>query len=248
MVRAPFALFLVATWWSCAADSAFAQTEAKPRRPQHLLAVLIGGWDSDPTPRQIAGTAGRGEGNSGLFQMAGDLKRERVIPEYFNWNGTRAGELKTAKPPGSGVISNLVRDHLQAHPFDRVALVGNSMGGHTALEVAEQLVKHEAPVAVHCVIFLDASSAGRAVGKPRLLPVNIDRAAHYYTRNVFVWGKWMPGPVLENIDLGDPASGYMSDGVPAYNATFDFRAHVAAEWDEKIHADIRRRVLGLLGE
>ena len=40
----------------------------------HLLAVLIGGIDSDPTPAQIDGTAARNEGNSGLFRFAGDIE------------------------------------------------------------------------------------------------------------------------------------------------------------------------------
>ena len=51
---------------------------------------------------------------------------------------------------------------------------------------------------------------------------------------------------LETIDLGDPDAGYMREGRPAYNAPFNFEAHVAAEWDERIHADIERRLLDLL--
>src|SRR5262249_5092953 len=43
----------------------------EPRRERRLLIILIGGIDSDPTPEQIAGTAGRREGNSGLYRFAG---------------------------------------------------------------------------------------------------------------------------------------------------------------------------------
>jgi pimeloyl-ACP methyl ester carboxylesterase len=202
--------------------------------------------DSDPTAEQIAGTAPRNRGNSGMFQLAGDLRGDRVTAEYFNWNGTRAGALNSPDPPRSNAVADFVRDYVQNHPRDRIALVGNSWGGHTALEVAQQLFAHEAPVAVNLVVFLDASSAGRGIAKPQALPLNVNRAAHYFTRNVFAWGRLDAEKRLENIDLGDPASGFMRDGRPAYNARFDFQAHVAAEWDERIHADIRRRLLALL--
>ena len=38
----------------------------------------------------------------------------------------------------------------------------------------------------------------------------------------------------------------MTRGVPAYNSAFSVQAHVAAEWDENIHKDIRARLLELL--
>ena len=220
----------------------------EPRRALHLLAVLIGGIDSDPTPAQIAGAAGRREGNSGLFRFAGDLAGERVIPEYFNWNGTRAGEIKMKDPPGSRGIADFVRGHLQEHPADRVALVGNSWGGHTVLEVVRHLREGDAPLAVNLVVFLDASSTGRGPAKPKSLPVNVNRAVSFYTRNAFVWGKWDLDRRLENVDLGDPANRFIVNGEPPYNAPFDIRGHVAAEWDEEIHSDIKRRLLTLLPE
>src|SRR5262245_48454471 len=123
------------------------------RRSVHLLAVLIGGIDSDPTPAQIGGTAGRREGNSGLYRLAGDLAGDLVVPEYFNWNGTRAGEIKMKDPPGPRGITEFVCRHLQEHPADRLALVGNSWGGHTALEVVRQLRESETPLAVNLVVF-----------------------------------------------------------------------------------------------
>src|SRR5258708_5721188 len=79
-----------------------------PKRPIHLLAILIGGIESDPTPAQIARTADRHSGNSGLYRFAGDITRERFIPEYFNWNGTRAGKIKTKDPPGTPGIADFV--------------------------------------------------------------------------------------------------------------------------------------------
>jgi hypothetical protein len=218
------------------------------RRAPHVLAVLIGGMDSDPTPEQITGTAPRQQGNSGLFQLKGGLQGERVVAEYFNWNGTRAGEIKSQKPPRSPAIAGFVRDHLQRHPQDRVALVGNSWGGHTAFEVVRDLRQNEAPVAVALTVFLDASSAGRAQGEPKELPENVNRYVHFHTRNVFVWRALSPHRRLETIDLGNPAAGYLREGGPAYNAPFDFKAHVAAEWDERIHTDIRRRLLDLIPE
>jgi hypothetical protein len=215
-------------------------------RPPHLLVVLIGGMDSDPTAAQIAGTARRNEGNSGLYRMRHDLLRDRVLPEYFNWNGTRAGELKTPMPPRSSAIAACIRAHLKKHPQDRVALVGNSWGGQTALEAIELLRRSEAPLAVHLVVFLDAASVGRGQPPPRELPENVGRFVQYRTRNVFVWGKLPADTRLESIDLGNPAAGFMQNGQPPYNAPFDFRSHVAAEWDERIHQDIERRLLELL--
>ena len=81
--------------------------------------------------------------------------------------------------------------------------------------------------------------------RPKTLPVNVNRAVSYFTRNVFVWGRWDAGKRLENIDLADPAW-RSRNGDPDYSAPFDVRAHTAAEWDEEIHADIRRRLFELL--
>jgi pimeloyl-ACP methyl ester carboxylesterase len=214
----------------------------------HLLTVLIGGIESDPTPAQIAGTAARNEGNSGLYRFAGDIANELVVPEYFNWNGTRAGEIKSKDPPGSRGIAGFIRLHLQEFPADRVAIVGNSWGGHTALEVVRQLRESETPLAISLVVFLDASSTGRGPVRPKALPVNVNRAVSYYTRNAFVWGKWDGGTRLDNVDLGDPANRFIVNGEPPYNAPFDVRGHVAAEWDDEIHSDIKRRLLKLLPE
>jgi pimeloyl-ACP methyl ester carboxylesterase len=220
----------------------------RSKRPAHLLVVLIGGIDSDPTPAQIEGTARRQEGNSGLFQLAGDLRQEAVQPEYFNWNGTRAGQIKDKKPPRARGIADFVDEHLQRWPRDRVALVGNSWGGHTALEVLDDLRNRESPLAVHLAVFLDPSSTGRGPAQPKSLPINVNQAVNYCTRNAFVWGRWNAGHRLDHIDLGDPELGFMRDGQPPYAAKFNPQAHIAAEWDPQIHAAIRDRVMGLLPE
>jgi len=183
-----------------------------------------------------------------MYRLAGDLKEGRAVAEYFNWNGTRAGKINDKKPAGGRGIAVLIRRHLQEFPGDRVAIVGNSWGGHTALEVAAALKDDEAPLAIDLAIFLDASSAARAPARPKTLPINVARAVSYYTHNRFVWGKWEAGRRLENIDLGDSKQRFMTDGRPPYDAPMDFRAHVAAEWDEMIHADIKRRLLDLLPE
>ncbi|MFN0054030.1 MAG: hypothetical protein ACKV0T_17765 [Planctomycetales bacterium] len=226
------------------APSESARGESPPAAP--LLVVLIGGMDSDPTPAQIARPAPRGEGNSGLFQLQGDLQRAGVQTAYFNWNGSRAGELKRLRPPGTRAIAQFVRSHLQEHPADRVALVGNSWGGHTALEAAGHLHSHDEPVAVNLAIFLDASSAGRAQGQELAIPVNVNRVVQFHTRNLFVWGPLARNARIQSIDLGDPEQGFIKEGRPAYDSPFDFKSHVAAEWDERIHADIARRLLELV--
>jgi len=221
-------------------------TRRDSKRPVHLLVVLIGGVDSDPSPAQVAKTAARQEGKSGLYRLAGDIARDRVLPEYFNWNGTRAGHIQDKDPPRSRGIAEFVRAHLQKYPGDRVAIVGNSWGAHTALEVLQQLSTGEAPLAVDLVVFLDPSSTGRGPARPKVLPVCSSQAVNYFTRNSFVWGTWSAGPRITNIDLGDPAAGYMTRGIPAYNSAFNVQAHVAAEWDENIHNDIKARLLELL--
>jgi pimeloyl-ACP methyl ester carboxylesterase len=207
-----------------------------------LLVVLIGGMDSDPTPAQLAGTAVRQQGNSGMYQLAGDLSEDTYLPVYFNWNGSRAGELRRPGAPGTVEIARFIRGHVQAFPRDRVAIVGNSWGGQSAVEVLRALREDESPLAVQLVVLLDAASAGRGAGPPKALPENIARIIQYRTRNVFVWGELPPDRRLTTIDLGNPEAGFMRDGRPAYHAPFDFRAHVAAEWDEKIHDDIKQRL------
>ena len=214
----------------------------RPKRDAHLLVVLIGGMDSDPTPAQIAGGAARNEGNSGMYQLAGDLRPQAIIPEYFNWNGSRAGELKAPGAPGATGIAQFIRKHVQRYPNDRVALVGNSWGGQSAVEVVRALRDSDQPIAIQLLVLLDAASAGRGAAPPKKLPENVNRIVQYRTHNVFVWGALPEDRRLLAIDLGDADAGFMRDGRPAYHAPFDFRAHVAAEWDEKIHDDIKRRL------
>ena len=66
-----------------------AEPSSKP-----LFVAFIGGINSDPTAAQMAGAAQRGVGNSGMFQLAADLRQDGVAAEYFNWNGTAAGKIK----------------------------------------------------------------------------------------------------------------------------------------------------------
>lgn len=204
------------------------------------LVVLIGGFDSDPTPSQIAGTSVRGLGNSGLYQLRADLLTDKLQPEYFNWNGTRAGKIAAESPPLSQGIADYVRKECEPRKR-RLVIVGNSWGGHTACEVCEQL-QMEPSVRVDCLILLDPSSAGRETPIPKHLCENVAVCTNYTTRNLFVWGKWVQEPRITHVDLGHPDAGYLRDG-RKYDATFDFQAHVAAEWDDRIHQDIRRRLL-----
>lgn len=215
-------------------------------RPPHLLCILIGGMNSDPSPRQIAGTAKRREGTSGMFRLAGDLQRERVTTAYFNWNGTKAGEIRTPQPPQSAAVVAFLREHLGAHPGDRVALVGNSWGGLTAWQAADELARSETPLAIDLLVLLDPSSTGRALQPPRERPLNVNASANYFTRNRFVWGPWRVAPPHEDIDLGDPERGFLRERGPNYANPLDFPAHVAAEWDDRIHLDIRDRLWRLI--
>ena len=241
-----FFITLIASVVYCSSIAAETKRVAQPQRS--TLVVLIGGMDSDPTAEQIAGKAPRNAGNSGLYRLRSDLQHPQIVTEYFNWNGTRAGQIHSQPAPQSAVIAETIRQHVRQHPRDQVVIVGNSWGGHTTYEVCQQLVESTAPVAVDYVIFLDPSSTGRAdTSRPKRLPININRSTNIYTRNVFGWGKWPKDDRIENIDLGDEKHGFLTKGGPAYNSTFDFSAHVAAEWDERIHAKIHKRITDLLG-
>jgi len=211
--------------------------------PRPLRVVLIGGFVSDPSPDQLNGTAGRG-GNSGLYRLRGDLLRwDGIASDYFNWNGTRAGNIRIRNPPMAAGIAESIRERRAERPDERVVIVGNSWGGHTGREVCELLA--EAPaVPVELIIFLDPSSLGRTFDGRRHggLPDNVGRAVNIFTRHKLSWRHWPDEPRVENIDLGDPRNGYLFEGGPEYDSSIDFQAHVMAEWDERIHADIRRRI------
>ena len=209
--------------------------------PIHV--ILIGGFVSDPSAKQIEGTSGRG-GNSGMYRLRNDLRQyDHVSAEYFNWNGTRTGEINAPDPPMAEGIAKSVRDYHAQHPHERLIIVGNSWGGHTAREVCEKLAV-DPVVPLEHVVFLDPSSLGRVKHGQRAgeLPPNVRRATNYYTRHLLSWRHWADEPRVENIDLGDPKYGFQVAGGPPYNATIDTQGHIWAEWDERIHYDIRRRI------
>jgi pimeloyl-ACP methyl ester carboxylesterase len=217
--------------------------DSKPVDRKPVCVVLIGGIDSDPTPEQIAGTAPRGVGQSGMYQLAGDLTKAGISAEYFNWNGSRAGQFHD-KPPQSAGIAKYIRDRRREQPGEKIAIVGNSWGGHTAWEVCEALSEPEVPIDL--VLFLDPASTGRSkTVRPPRLPKCVQRGRNYHTRNLFGWREWPNEERLDNIDLGDPQHGFRVLGGPKYDSTFDTQAHIAAEWDPKIHREIQERVLEL---
>jgi len=213
-------------------------------RPPSLCVILIGGIDSDPTPPQIEGTAPRGQGQSGMYQLAGDLTQAGLATEYFNWNGTRAGKIKEKPPLAPGIAKFITERHAE-RPNERLAIVANSWGGHTAWEVCQALQEPEIPI--NLALFLDPSSAGRAkTSRPAPFPPCIKSARNYYTRNFFGWREWPGEERLVNIDLGDAKHGFQVAGGPKYDATFDPQAHIAAEWDPRIHAEIKKHMVELL--
>ena len=161
--------------------------------------------------------------------------------------GTAHGPAKSRrKSLPERAIAEFVRGHLQDHPGDRVAIVGNSWGGHTVLEVVQQLGDNDAPLAVDLAVFLDASSTGRGPAKPKALPANVNRAVSYFTRNMFVWAHGMSGCGWKMLTWGDSKNNFIRDGQPPYNWRLDAQTHVAAEWDEAIHKDIASRLVKLL--
>lgn len=236
--------------WQAAATTATVCTlrvsQAAEPRPLQLLVVLIGGMNSDPTPEQVRGAAKRMEGSSGLYRLRGDLLQPHVVPEYFNWNGTRAGQMNLSPAPQAAGIAKTIREHCRRWAQDRVAIVGNSWGGHTAREVLEELHRDRQPVRVDLAVFLDGSSAGRGPLPAANIPENVTQTLNIYTRNSFVWGKLGDSPRLQNLDLGDPQNGFLRRKFPGYGDRFNIEAHIFAEWDERVHAHIRRRLYELL--
>ncbi|MDP1797429.1 MAG: hypothetical protein Q8K78_08110 [Planctomycetaceae bacterium] len=209
--------------------------------------VLIGGFDSDPTPAQLNGTARRGEGNSGMFQLRNDLRNEKLSAEYFNWNGTPPGAINLENPPGAAAIVKHLQTHAETHPQAKICIVGNSWGGHTAWEVCQSLGESAPDLKFPVVIFLDPSSAGRPNSKrPATLPPNVTTAVQYASRSAVVWAPWQNEPRITPINLADPKQGFLRPGGPPYGALFSPNAHIGAEWDDKIHIDIRRRLKGEL--
>lgn len=205
--------------------------------------VLIGGFDSDPTPEQLAGTARRGEGNSGMFQLQSDLRAERISTEYFNWNGTPPGKIGAENPPGSAAIADHLRQQISRNRNARIGIVGNSWGGHTAWEVCHLVAESTPELKLPIVIFLDPSSAGRPNSKrPAALPKNVVSAVQYASRSAVVWAPWQNEPRVIAIDLADSRHGFLRAGGPPYGAILDPHAHIGAEWDGPIHIDIRKRL------
>lgn len=228
--------------WALLMISAGAIRAAEPSTPVSHI-VLIGGFDSDPTPAQLNGTARRGEGNSGMFQLRNDLRHEKVSAEYFNWNGTSPGEINAETPPGSVAIVTHIKEQLQRRPATSIRIVGNSWGGHTAWEVCEALADAEPKCRIPLLVFLDPSSAGRPNSKrPATLPKNVTAAVQYASRSAVVWAPWQNEPRVVPIDLADAKQGFLRPGGPPYGALFSPNAHIGAEWDDKIHVDIRKRL------
>ncbi len=225
--------------WDVRADEPNSTTPAPP-----VCVVLIGGIDSDPTPQQIQGTALRGQGQSGMFQLAGDLANHGLNTEYFNWNGSRAGKIREKPPLAAGIVQFVQERHAK-QPTEQLAIIANSWGGHTAWEVCEALSEPEIPIAV--TVFLDPSSLGRLqTARPKQLPLCIRSARNYYTRNVFGWRELPNEARVVNVDLGDAKHGFLVDDGPKYDAVLDTQAHIAAEWDPRIHREITEHVLSVL--
>lgn len=238
------------TWTIAAALCGIASTVVgaddapTPAAPAIRHVVLIGGFDSDPTPQQLAGTAPRGAGNSGMYQLRNDLRARRVSAEYFNWNGTPPGSIAAENPPGASAIVDHLRTRRSQLEDGELAIVGNSWGGHTAWEVCTAAQRLDPPLELRMAIFLDPSSVGRPNSqRPAQLPANVRGAVQYASRSAIVWTPWKDEPRVVHIDLASPKHGFLRAGGPPYAAAFSPGSHVGAEWDDLIHADIIRRLV-----
>ena len=204
------------------------------------LVIVVAGFKSDASVAQIERMTKLRSGNSGIYELMIDFKQAGYRTKFFNWNGTAAGQFTKERGKGAESIARFIRETLAKSESKRLVLVGQSWGGHTMLEVAQQLKK--APeIKVSIAFGIDAVSFSRG-GRMKQLPDNIATMIHYYTGNWFGWGEWKDEPRVKNVFLGDPANGFVVPGNPDYAAKNDPGAHNAAEWDEKIHADIVKRV------
>ena len=215
--------------------------------PPEFHVVVISGFDSDPTPAQIEGGAWPGMGNSGMFQLMGDLKSKGVDCSFYNWNGTDAGHIKDKEAPGAKRIVSDMLSRAASKPNTKFIMVGHSWGGHTLFEVAGELSASSLVNVeiVHAAV-IDASSLMR--GERKKLPTNVASLDNYFTANMFCWGVWKDESRVNNIELGDPQNGFMVDGQPNYASSFDTSAHTHAEWDAKLHAEICDNILNIVNQ
>ncbi len=89
-----------------------------------------------------------------------DLEQCGCKTEFFNWNGTSAGQFTKQQGPGSKAIADSIRLAYAQSGFDHLILVGHSWCGHTMLEVA-QLLSREPAISIDLAVGLDASSFSR---------------------------------------------------------------------------------------
>ena len=218
------------------------QEAAVPSINYHV--VVISGFESDPTDLQIAGQSMRGVGNSGMFQLKGDLESEGIDCSFFNWNGTDAGDIHNEDAGGAVRIASSMIEIQEKNNHTEFIFVGHSWGAHTFLDVATELVSNS-DIKINSSFVIDASSFMRGKRKEKL-PENIPSLTSYHTANSFCWGPWKNEPRITNVDLADPENGYTVNGHPNYASSFDTAAHTHAEWDQKIHGDIRKQILAIL--
>ena len=208
------------------------------------LVVVISGFGSDPSPKQLSKESPRGQGNSGMYQLTGELTKAGFETRFFNWNGTDAGKITQDDAAGADGIASFIRDQNSAKHLKHIILIGHSWGGHTMLEVAEKL-QVEPPLNVSLAIGVDPSSLSRGE-RMKILPSTIQSFVNYHTHNAFVWGRWKDDDRVQNVDLGDPSGSFGENNRRNYAARFDITAHNAAEWDKLIHVDIIQRIKNVL--
>ena len=203
--------------------------------------ILIGGFDSDPTKKQIKGSARRGRGSSGLYQLHRDLESMGTASRYFNWEGSDAGRLGRSGAPGPARIANYVRQFHLKNSRLKTAIIGASWGGYTALEVTEVLNSTENVIPVETLILVDASAFFRNLKGLPPISKNVMHAINYFTHNRISTGA-LTDVRVENIDLGNSINGFLRNHWARYNRRGDWRAHVLSQWDPYIHQDIHNRM------
>lgn len=213
---------------------------------RRLLVVLIGGFDCDPTPAQMDGSAPRGTGKSGLYQLAGDLQELGLATEYFNWDGSRAGRLGREAAPGAPSIARFIREDQRKNGQASLALVGNSWGAYTALELVSLLAAGPESLRIEQLHLLDPATLLRSLRGLPAVPDNVGSVSNYFSRHWLSSGALPADQRVVNIDLGDPSHGFLRDDWARYDRRDDWTAHVLVEWDPLIHEDVKRRLAALV--
>ena len=223
--------------------------EASPPGADGIAKLIRRRRAQDPDAKIIL--VGNSWGGHTAWQVCRVLNGETVAPV-----GGGQASIDTSAVRNEAEVNaqeSIVTNKSPATPNEQVVDTGGKPESPTGLAGAPQespvAQPEETEVAVDLVVFLDPSSFGRTKDpNPTVMPPNVRGVVNYFTRNTFSWNKLSDDPRIKNVDLGDPQNGFVYPGGPKYDSVLNWTAHVSAEWDERIHAEIRRQIRDAIGQ